>query len=200
MQQVNFYRHLDKQEEQPFSALQNLWLTGAAAVVMLVVYLGLLLAGGVDKELKAVTMQKNDLDTRVLALDEQKLKALQNPQLDARLAWLEAEVAFRRQLLATVDPDQQLADSGFAEHLQGLGRQVIDGLWFTAIELSGSGSEMVLTGSTLQPEYVPRYLQKLSSEAIFNGHQFQVLRMSTPESKRGGMDFEVRSRPVGSKS
>lgn len=201
MQQVNFYRHLEQNEEKAFSALQSLWLAGASAVLMLVLYLGLwIIGGGIDDELAGLADQKKGLDGRVQALEQKKQQALQNSQLEARLAWLEGEIAFRRKLLATVDPRQQLAGAGFAEHLQGLGRQVIDGLWFTGIELSDAGGEMVLTGATLEPEYVPRYLQKLSQEAVFSGHQFQVFRMSIPEEKRGGMNFEVRSRPPGSKS
>ncbi len=196
MQQVNFYRHLDKIVEPPFSARQQLWMVAAAALVMVAVWLVLLVSGGgLKKDLALLTQQKQAVDAELEALNRTKQQQLNNPELDRAISYLEGEVAFRRKLLATIDPDQQGAAEGFAVHLNGLGRQIIDGLWFTEIQLSQGGQQMVLAGNTRQPEYVPRYLKKLAQEPVFQGQQFRVLKMSVPEQQRGSMNFEVRSRP-----
>lgn len=196
MQQVNFFSELPREEVLAFAARQQLKLCAATAVIMLVAFLGFFAAGfGLKEELGALTVQRQQAQQRVDALEESRQQKLVDTELDDKLLRLEREVAFRRQLLASVDPDAGPVATGFAEHLNGLGRQVIDGLWFTEIELYSSGKQMVLTGSTLEPEYLPRYLKKLSAERVFSGHQFQVLRLTAPEDSFGDMNFEVRTLP-----
>ena len=87
-------------------------------------------------------------------------------------------------------------ENGFADHLQGLARQQIDGMWFTEIQLQNGGQQLALIGQTRRPEYVPRYVQKLTAEDIFIGHQFRVFRMSVPADKKNIFEFELRSKEI----
>jgi hypothetical protein len=196
VQQVNFFDELPREETLAFSARQQLRICAWTGALMLLVFAGIFGSGfGLDDEVSDVKRQKQKAQQRVDALEETRRAQLVDAELEARLQRLEQEVAFRQQLLASVDPDAGTVAAGFSEHLNGLGRQVIDGLWFTEIELYGAGKQMVLSGTTLEPEYLPRYLKKLSAERVFSGHQFQVLRLTAPEDSLGAMDFEVRTQP-----
>lgn len=196
MQQVNFFDELPREEKLAFSARQQLRICAGTAALMLLVSAVIFGAGlGLEDEVSDVKRQKQKAQQRVDALEDTRRAQLVDDALDARLERLEQELAFRQQLLASVDHDAAPAAAGFSEHLNGLGRQVIDGLWFTEIELYGAGKQMVLSGTTLEPEYLPRYLKKLSAERVFSGHRFQVLRLTAPEDSLGAMDFEVRTQP-----
>ena len=48
-------------------------------------------------------------------------------------------------------------------------------------------------GYTLKPEYLPQYVQRLSQEQVFNGQQFNVLRMAQAEKQRNALRFEMRA-------
>jgi hypothetical protein len=199
VQHINLVSQLDRNVEPPFSARQQLQYLAVIAGVMLLVCVGLLVSGaGLDDELKEARSGQQVAITERDGLKAQILKLKQDKSLDNEIAALERAVAFRREMLASIDPD---ADGGstFSEHLTGLSRQHIEGLWFTQIQLHENGDQIVLQGNARQPEFVPRFLQKLADEPVFSGQQFKVLKMNVPEEWKGALSFEVRSLAVGAK-
>jgi hypothetical protein len=125
------------------------------------------------------------------------MKQLQNdPLLDQQIATFEREINFRKKIIENLGTSDSSSGKGFALQLSGLARQHIEGMWFTAIELNDGGQQMALIGRSREPEFVPRYLQKLSNEAVFSGQHFKVLRMSAPKEESGVMDFEIRASEV----
>lgn len=198
MQHLNLYGQIDRQVEPPFSARQQARLVAVAAVVMIAAYLALLLgASGTESELKKITAQQKAVAQELQQLKEQKARLENNPELDREVAALERDVAFRRRLMNTIAPEGRAPQGNFAEHLSGLARQHIDGMWLTEIQLQQGGQQMALLGQTKEPEYVPQYLQKLSGEAVFEGHRFRVLRIHVPEDRKDLHAFELRAKEVG---
>lgn len=197
MQHINFFSQLERAVEPAFSARQQAQLMACILVVVIVSYVTLLIQqaswGG---DLKDVQSQHSALNSELEALNNKKKAEENNPELKAELAYLEASVKFRRQLIASIDPNAQQESNGFAEHLNGLARQQVPGLWFTEVNLSKRGEHMALYGYTQKPEFVPQYLQKLSAEDVFAGKQFNVLRMSQAEKKQKAMRFEVKTGEV----
>ena len=198
MQHLNLYSQIEREVEPPFSARVQLRLLGAAAGVMIAVYLVLLLGTGSTKsELEKVRAQQQSVSAQLAKLQSEKARLQNNPALDAEIAGLERDLAFRQRLLSKVRPGSGVSSNGFAEQLSGLARQHIDGMWFTEIQLHQGGSQMTLMGETREPEYVPRYLQKLASEPVFQGLNFRVFRMYVPEDHKNLHSFELRARDVG---
>ncbi len=198
MQHLNFYSQLDRRVEPPFAARLQLRLVAAVIVVMAAIYGVLLLgAGGTSAKLEALTAEQQALAGELNRLQAEKAQRENTPELDRAIAGLKREVQFRRRLMNTIRPGESAAGDGFAEHLAGLARQHIDGLWFTEIELRRGGEQMALLGQTRAPEYVPQYLQRLSRENVFAGHRFRVLRMHVPEERKDLHAFELRARDVG---
>lgn len=81
--------------------------------------------------------------------------------------------------------------SGFSAYLEGLARQVEEGVWLTDIEIAQAGRFLALQGSVTQPELVPQLLQKLSDEAAFRGKAFDVMDLSRPEAEKGQVNFAL---------
>lgn len=198
MQHLNLYSQIDRKIEPPFSARQQLRLASLALAVMLVIWLSLAIAGGGMKdELAKLDSQRRAVAAQLAQAEETRQKLLNNPQLDAELERLKNEVNFRRRLLATIVPNGDPDHHGFAEHLSGLARQHIDGMWFTEIQLHQGGQQLALLGETRAPEYLPQYLQKLAHEPVFEGHRFRVLRLHTPKKNQRVHSFELRAKEVG---
>lgn len=198
MQHLNLYSQLERASEPLFSARQQLFIVGSAAALMLLVFV-VSLAGknSAENELRRLQAEQEAISQSVQELQNQKTKLEKNDALDKDIAMLENGIKFRYQLLESLGSGNESAEAGFSAHLQSLARQHVDGMWFTEIRLLEGGNQLALSGQTRQPEFVPRYLQKLRSEPVFTGHQFRVLRMNTPTGQSNVLDFELRANEVG---
>ena len=197
MQHLNFYTQLERVEEPLFSARQQLQLVVVLFAIMLLVTIGLTISeNSLSSQLEAAQAEEQGLANEVELLNAERTRQQNNPELDNALASLQREVSFRQRMLENITPDDNTAERGFARHFGSLARQHIDGMWFTEIQLRAGGNELALVGKTQQPEFVPRYLQKLSGEGVFEGHHFRVLRMHTPTDSNGVLDFELRAKEV----
>jgi len=200
VQHINLFSQLDRQVEPPFSANQQLKVLAVLVVVLLLSYFALLYSsGGLEDELMAAKKEQQSITTERDALKTQIVKLQQDENLVGEIAALEQGVIFRREMLASIDPDEDAKAKDFSEHLSGLARQHISGLWFTHIQLHKNGRQIVLQGRIQQPEFLPRFLKKLSNEPVFAGQSFKVLKMSVPEKWQGALNFEVRSLAVEAK-
>ncbi|ARN73597.1 PilN domain-containing protein [Oceanicoccus sagamiensis] len=195
MQHLNLYSELDRAVEPPFSGRQQLWIVAAVVVVMVLVY-GVLLVGSqsLQSERDALAQRQLTISDQLEQLKERQAKLERDNNLDAEIALLLNDIDFRRQLLASIDPNTNQVENGFAGHLEGLARQHIDGMWLTEIQLQQGGQDLALIGRTRAPEFVPRYLQNLATESIFSGRQFKVFKMSIPEGETNILDFELRGQ------
>lgn len=198
MQHLNLYSQIDRKIEPPFSARLQLKLVSLTLAVMVVIWLALLLgSGGIKNKLATLGSERQTVAAQLKQAQETKAKLENNPELDAELEQLKSDVNFRRRLLATIVPNGDQDSHGFAEHLSGLARQHIDGMWFTEIQLHQGGQQLALLGETKAPEYLPQYLQKLADEPVFEGHRFRVLRLSTTKQNQRVHSFELRAKEVG---
>ncbi|WP_019528142.1 PilN domain-containing protein [Dasania marina] len=194
MQHINLVSQLDRVVEPPFSARQQAWLLGGVMLVLVLVYvIALWQQTGLNQALQQGRAQQAELAKQVEGLSAKKQAQENNSTLVNELAVLESAIRFRRQLLASIDPSDQYQQKGFSEHLSGLARQQLQGLWFTEIILGKQGGQMALMGYTLKPEYLPQYMQRLSQESVFSGQQFNVLRMAQAEKQRNALRFEIRA-------
>jgi cell division protein FtsB len=197
VQHVNLYLQLEKKQAPVLSARQQLVIAVALVAAMLLIYGVLQLLGATAaNQLQNLQQTQQTLTQNVNQLRARK-QALENDQpLLRELARLDAEINFRRELLSTIGQDGAAQQQGFAPYLAGLGRQAVNGLWFTQIEIDDGGNAMALVGETRQAELLPQYLQKLSDEPVFAGQQFSVLKMSAePETRL--LSFSVRARDKG---
>jgi Tfp pilus assembly protein PilN len=196
VQHLNFYSQLDRTVEPPFSARQQLWLVAAVVVVVVLVYILLLFTNHAsDGQRASLQQQQQQMEVQLEQLRAKKTRLQQDEALSTEITVLRDEIKFRRQLLASIDPNSALLEKGFADHLEGLARQTIRGMWFTEIQLQQGGRQLALTGRARAPEYVPQFLQKLAVEPVFSGHQFRVFKLNVPEQQEHQylLDFELRA-------
>lgn len=176
-QQINLYQPIFSEERKPFSA--------AVAFACLV---GLLFALGALSFSANVRVKKLDADLAVLRAQQQEQERLlagtAAPEsveaIEARVALLERRVRERSRALEVLRTGAAGTTVGFAPRLEALARRHVEGLWIEAMQLSGTDGAMMLAGSTLDPDLVPKYLRSLAADAVLSGTRFDDFVISRP--------------------
>lgn len=172
-QQINLFQPIFREERRLFDATAVVWSLGIIAMALLSLW-----AYG--------TFKVNELESEVAHLrDQQRAQeqmastagslrsARANPsQIQARVSRLTEELVMRTRALDLLQNGTAGHTSGFAAKLEALANQHVDGLWISHIHLGSSASSMGLSGETLDPDLVPRYLRALASEPALKGTRF----------------------------
>lgn len=166
-------------------ALSTLLVVGA--VVALAVYLGL---EAQDKTEAAAAVQKQ------LLAEKEKLSSLAqlsaqrtiSPALLGELESTKAMLAVRSEVIETLDSGKLGNATGFSAFMAGFARQAQVDLWLTGFQVSAGGDEIEIRGRLLDPAKLPLYVQRLSSEPIFQGRRFAALNMQSVDPEAPGAD------------
>lgn len=160
-------------------------------VVLAAAVLGLLLAGGVyaNGRLQIAKLQAQELVVKgqLAGLQQQVqvfAQAITGRKGDAGLPRAIAEQRTgnleRKDVLEMLASGAAGESRGYASALQGLSRQTLEGLWLTRFVLASGAIE--LHGALLSPSLLPRYIDKLNTEAAFSGRHFAALDMTGIEA------------------
>ena len=106
------------------------------------------------------------------------------------------ELSNKQKVLNILSRDEFGNTNGFIEHISGLARQRIEGLWLTQIRIAGGGTNVALKGTTSKPSLLPKYLQRLSSEKAFSGTEFESLLMARQEKKKQLLNFSLQNQKI----
>ena len=104
-----------------------------------------------------------------------------------------ADFKRKSEALAALSRSELGNTTGFSPQFIGLARQRLAGLWLTHIALGGPGLE--LRGITLSEELLPRYLDMLGHEPVFQGTRFGEAHL-TRSADPAGLSFELRSHGI----
>ncbi|NIR58008.1 MAG: PilN domain-containing protein [Gammaproteobacteria bacterium] len=195
-QQVNLYRPMFRKQRKVFSARTIVQITAVFVAGLLVIYgYGGWQVGKQRAELARVQARYDAAMQRLERLQAQYATRDQGSILERRIRGLERERDAKRALLATLSGREQGNTGGFSGYLEALARRQIQGLWLTGVSMRQGGRNLALRGSALQPELVPRFLQRLSQEPMLAGKEFRQFLMSRPEAGPQRVDFSVRTTP-----
>ncbi len=193
-QQINLYQSAVFIKTSFLSARRLL-----LAVTVFVVFL--LLGYGVARwqlwrtagHLADLAVQEQAAQQRIVDLQQNYPVRTYSEILSRQVAQLRIEKASRLPLLTLLADHSPDEFSGFSEHLQGLAREDLAGVWLRDLVLADGGHSLVLQGSALRAELVPRYVQRLSRQPSFAGLEFASLVMSRSEERKDAVDFVLRS-------
>ena len=128
------------------------------------------------------------LQAEVTQLGQQVAARRPNPQLQEELTNLEALLAARNEVMATIQGGTLGDTRGVSEYFRAFSRETTNGLWLTGFSIAGAGSNIVIQGRTLDADLVPSYLRKLRGEAALRGHGFESLSVFQPPPAVPGAD------------
>jgi len=129
----------------------------------------------------ALRMQAHTLENRVEAAQAAAHLGQNARGSDAAgndLAQLEHAVEVRSSTLIALKAGSARDAVGYAENFRALARSAIDGVWLTGVVVDREGT--TLHGKAVEPARVSAYLASLQREALFAGHAFNVIDVSTP--------------------
>lgn len=184
-QAINLFDHLDQKAELRFSAKQGVIAVAVLAGLMLLVSVGLALNTNIQKKALFTVQKERDLLQETLAALQ--AKAASNASTDV-IASLRSEIEIKRSLLASVGDGSEPA---FSEYMAGLGRQHINGLWLEKVKVEKKGGRIAISGAMQKASLLPRYLQLLGNENVFQGVRFQLMKIEEQPLKKQQMKFEV---------
>ena len=197
MQQVNLYQDELKTQKLKYSASMLMQISVVLVVVLLAV------AGFSYYQLQQhqSSLAEHQQKQKIAMADLQTIQSeLSLRKKDAALARKiiekTKELSNKQKVLNILSRDEFGNTKGFIEHVSGLARQRVDGLWLTKIRIASGGTDVSLNGTTSKPSLLPKYLQRLSSEKAFSGTQFQSLLMARQEKKNQLLNFSLQNQKV----
>lgn len=194
IQQVNLYQDELRPQKLKYSSrllLQVcvvLLITMSAASVFKYVQLQ-------QQQAELVTAKENNKNAlaELAKLQAEFAKVKKDKSLLQQVAEKNKELSNKQKVLKILSQDKFGNTDGFIQHISGLARQRIEGLWLTQIRIASGGSDLALQGSTLKSSLLPKYLQRLSDEKAFSGTEFESLLMDRDEKKKDWLNFSLKN-------
>ena len=173
-QQINLYQAGLRPQRWTFATL--LLLGAGVGLVLLLLFYTLTHRQTLSlrEELARLQQQQDTISTQLETVAQQfPAKVLEAP-LEQALALAQAELAAKRNTVQAATADISGNTGGFSAYLEGFARQRPHGLWLRSVLLTAGGTQIEITGSTLAPDLVPAYIQRLGDEAVFTDLQFRT--------------------------
>lgn len=195
LQQVNLYQEELRKQKLNFSAAQLSQLS-------VVIFVVLSLVSGFKfwqlqqrQSFLAEQQQKQKLAMAEMQTLQQELSLRQKDLvLNKHLADKTKELENKQKVLTILSQDQFGNTNGFIEHVSGLARQRVEGLWLTQLRIAEGGTDVSMFGTTTSPSLLPKYLQRLSAEKAFQGTQFKNMLISRQQKQTQWLDFSLQNK------
>jgi len=195
-QQINLYQPVLADTQQTLSA------TTVATVLGIVI---LALTGftvhaqirvrHLDDEVSQVRAQVEEQQAMLAQVSEfPGARKVSDPQ--QRAAQLAADLDARQRALELLKQGAAGQTTGFAQRMEALARQHVEGLWIDRMTLSGTNGSMTLNGVALDPAMVPAYLHNLAREQILSGTRFDEFTIERPHAGTDEADDQKQTIPL----
>ena len=113
--------------------------------------------------------QQQQAQAAMSAAQGPQLGGLTDEELEALLARLTDDVDSKTRALAMLGGEARTA--GFSQRLRAFGARHVDGIWLDRLTLGATVEAVSLSGSTMSPDVVPRYLRSLAADPALKGGQ-----------------------------
>lgn len=191
-QQINLYQPIFRKEQKKFSAVAMLQAIGLVVGGVIIIYAYTWWQiGTLKSELKRSEQNQVAAAKRLVDATEKFGKPATASSLDAEITRLESELVAKQRIQEILKRGVFSNTRGFSDYFASFARQSVTGVWLTGFDITGAADQMTLAGRSTNPELVPRYMQKLSSEKTLSGIVFNVFQMNrpAPDAKNTNTNF-----------
>lgn len=194
-QQINLYQRASRKPQEALDTrMMGYVLLGAFALLALTYGYTGWGYWSLERDLVRLNAQETAARQQVAELDQRYPMRQKSQQLETEVKRLEAELAGKTRALAALSGEGLAGNTeGFSRYLEGIARRCPTGMWLTGISITEGGARLTLSGSTLRPELVPRFLQELAAEEVFAGREFKVFQLKRDPAAPDRIDFRVQT-------
>ncbi len=197
MQQINLYQASLRQPQETLSIRQvGKLLLGVFILLGMVNVIQVWLGYRSNNVLAELRTEQQVIIATVQTLNQEIAARNDTGKIAAQLTELDRELQNKQQVFQLLSGKRFGNVDGFATQFSGLARQRIEGLWLTELYIHEGGEKLNIRGTTMQPELLPRYLQRLSKEPVFHGVEFKTFVMQR-DKDHSQVNFDLRSSVEG---
>ena len=184
MQEINLYQPVSKGVRGALS-----WSSTRMSLILVAVTL-LGLWGFADwqvshlRQATELVRQQKEAQAALAAAQGAQLASLSDEELEALVSRLSTSIDAKQKALAQLNGESAHKPAGFAARLRAFGERQIDGVWLDRLTLGPDAGAVSISGSTLSPDTVPRYLRSLAQDPALKGGQIDEFIIERP--KKGG--------------
>ena len=153
--------------------------------------------GRLEEAAKIVRSQQQ-AQAALSAAQGPQLAALSDEDLEALLAKLGNDYDNKSRALAMLNSESQQRAAGFSSRLRAFAARHIDGIWLDRLTFGSSVESVSVSGSTVSPDSVPRYLRSLAQDPALKGGQIDEFVIERPKGKKspgsGRLSFHAGHR------
>jgi len=118
------------------------------------------------------------------------------PDIATQAIKFETILAHRTELMQFIRENSFDKSMGYSDFLTALARQHTYNIWLTNVSILKNGTMLSIEGKINDSSVLPRYLQRLASEPVMAGRQFETLKISRDDDDKHGktpLNFIVAS-------
>jgi Tfp pilus assembly protein PilN len=184
-QQINLYNPLFEEKERPFAARTMAQALGAIAVGLLCLYFYATVQAMSAERLAAQVAQQVKQQREQVANIAKGPAPAATKTLEAEVAGLQNEISARQASLQAIDSGELGNTAGFSEYFAAFGRQVVPGVWLTAITISEAGNQVRVRGRALRPQLMSAFLSALGNESVMQGRSVTEMKLTAHTAPAG---------------
>ena len=193
-QQVNLYQPIFRTQPKVFSATTILQASALLLVGLSFIYgYARWQDAKLDHEIKSLQTRQDAMLKQIEDFNTRFPVRQKSVALEKQLTDLTAQRAGRARAIEILSSGVLDNTQGFSTYLEGLARQHVEGLWLTGLSISNGGEQLGLTGSTVEAQLVPHYLQQLAAEKAFNGREFKTFQLTRGAAAPPHIDFTLHT-------
>ncbi len=179
-QEINLYQPVKKRRELSFSG--NHVLIGLLVVVVGHFIYSSIMVGqyySLKSQVEEIEEQKAEISKRRDAALKQ-LAQFSDIDINEEISKIEHLLTNRKQIHEKIQADMFSTGHGYSGYFVAFARQHIPELWLTDITIGRAGRDLSLKGQTSAAHLVPKYLEKLSREALLTGTNLSDFQLERP--------------------
>ncbi|MDG9670183.1 hypothetical protein ONV78_20770 [Hahella sp. CR1] len=194
MQQVNLYVEEFRPRRDPLS-IPVMIAAVVAVMVLCGCYTGYLVWRSADVTMSQLTAEsrKQALGVEIDSMRKQLEARARDTRLQSDNDRLRLQMQNTEALLAALESGLK-ADGGamsYSELMIALARHRQEPLWLQRIRIQQGGERLIFSGTTVQPDLLPAYLQALGDEPALRGRAFNMLTLKPEQESASARLFEV---------
>lgn len=193
-QQINLYQDVLRESPQPLRARRALLY--AACVLFGLVLLAIVQERRNDhlqQQLAALQAREQSAEQRVGEMEKRYPPPRRDPQLAEKMQRLEQQILGQRAALDYFAEQRGGTNRNMLASLEGLARHSRKDVWLRKVRLAGQGRRVELSGTALDAEQIPAYVEMLGQENIFGGQVFARLQLTRQKEHHERIDFSLKS-------